>query len=79
MEKYIYTATQDIDVLLYIVDCNLYENEYVKKVKELAGLYGMSEEDMHDMLKKQNAENSIRQEIMTEKVITTLKEKNEIV
>ncbi len=38
MEKYIYTATQDIDVLLYIVDCNLYENEYESERKALAGL-----------------------------------------
>ena len=38
MEKYIYTATQDIDVLLYIVDCNLYENEYESESKALAGL-----------------------------------------
>ncbi len=38
MEKYIYTATQDIDVLLYIVDCNLYDNEYESERKALAGL-----------------------------------------
>lgn len=38
MEKYIYTATQDIDVLLYVVDCNLYENEYEKERLALAGL-----------------------------------------
>ena len=38
MEKYIYTATQDIDVLLYIVDCNLYENEYESERKALLGL-----------------------------------------
>ena len=33
MEKYIYTATKDIDALLYVVDCNIYENEF-KKEKE---------------------------------------------
>ncbi|MBO5955806.1 MAG: GTPase Era, partial [Clostridia bacterium] len=38
MEKYIYTATQDIDVLLYVVDCNLHENEYEKERKALQGL-----------------------------------------
>ncbi len=38
MEKYIYTATQDIDVLLYVVDCNLYENEYEKERIALEGL-----------------------------------------
>ncbi len=38
MEKYIYTATQDVDVLLYVVDCNLHENEYEKESKALAGL-----------------------------------------
>ncbi len=38
MEKYIYTATQDIDVLLYVVDCNLHENEYEKERKALEGL-----------------------------------------
>ncbi len=38
MEKYIYTATQDIDVLLYVVDCNLHENEYEKERIALEGL-----------------------------------------
>lgn len=38
MEKYIYTATQDIDVLLYIVDCNIYDNEYESEKKALEGL-----------------------------------------
>lgn len=38
MEKYIYTATQDIDVLLYVVDCNIHDNEYEKEKTALAGL-----------------------------------------
>lgn len=38
MEKYIYTATQDIDVLLYVVDCNLHANEYEKERDALKGL-----------------------------------------
>ncbi len=38
MEKYIYTATQDIDVLLYVVDCNIHENEYEKEKAALGGL-----------------------------------------
>ncbi len=38
MEKYIYTATQEVDVLLYVVDCNLHENEYEKERKALEGL-----------------------------------------
>ncbi len=38
MEKYIYTATRDIDVLLYVVDCNLHENEYEKERAALGGL-----------------------------------------
>ncbi len=38
MEKYIYTATQEIDVLLYVVDCNLHENEYAKEQAALEGL-----------------------------------------
>ena len=38
MEKYIYTATQEVDVLLYVVDCNLHENEYEKERLALAGL-----------------------------------------
>lgn len=38
MEKYIYTATQDIDVLLYVVDCNIHDNEYEKEKAALAGL-----------------------------------------
>ena len=55
------------------------EKEYNAKVKELAAMYGMKEAEMKDMLTKQNAEASIKQEILTEKVITMLKEKNEIV
>lgn len=54
------------------------DKDYKAKVKEIATMYGMSEADMLDMLTKQNAENSIKQEILTEKVITLLKEKNEI-
>ncbi len=38
MEKYIYNATQEIDVLLYVVDCNLHENEYAKEQAALEGL-----------------------------------------
>ncbi len=38
MEKYIYTAAKDIDVLLYVVDCNIYENEFIKEKEALAGL-----------------------------------------
>ncbi len=38
MEKYIYTATREIDVLLYVVDCNLHENEYEKERLALEGL-----------------------------------------
>ncbi len=38
MEKYIYTATQGIDVMLYIVDCNIYDNEYESEKKALEGL-----------------------------------------
>lgn len=38
MEKYIYTATQEVDVLLYVVDCNLHENEYEKERQALEGL-----------------------------------------
>lgn len=38
MEKYIYTAAKDIDVLLYVVDCNIYENEFEKEKEALSGL-----------------------------------------
>ena len=38
MEKYIYTATQGIDVLLYVVDVGLHENEYAKEQAALEGL-----------------------------------------
>ena len=38
MEKYIYTATKDIDVLLYVVDCNIHENEFEKEKEALKGL-----------------------------------------
>lgn len=38
MEKYIYTATRDIDVLIYVVDCGIHDNEYEKEKKALEGL-----------------------------------------
>ena len=38
MEKYIYTAAKDIDVLLYVVDCNIHENEFKKEKEALGGL-----------------------------------------
>ena len=38
MEKYIYTATQDIDALLYVVDCNIKDNELELEKEALAGL-----------------------------------------
>ena len=38
MEKYIYTATREVDVLVYVVDCNLHENEYEKERLALEGL-----------------------------------------
>lgn len=38
MEKYIYTATQDIDALIYVVDCNLRPEELSLEKEALAGL-----------------------------------------
>lgn len=38
MEKYIYTATQDIDVLIYVVDCNCKPEELALEKEALAGL-----------------------------------------
>ncbi len=38
MEKYIYTATQDIDVLIYVVDCNIKPQELELEKEALAGL-----------------------------------------
>ncbi len=38
MEKYIYTATQDIDALLYVVDCNIKDAELEAEREALAGL-----------------------------------------
>lgn len=38
MEKYIYTATQDIDALVYVVDCNLKDSELEAEKKALSGL-----------------------------------------
>lgn len=38
MEKYIYTATQDIDALLYVVDCNIKDDELELEKEALDGL-----------------------------------------
>lgn len=38
MEKYIYTATQDTDALLYVVDCNIKPDELELEREALAGL-----------------------------------------
>lgn len=38
MEKYIYTATQDIDVLIYVVDCNIKPQELELEKAALSGL-----------------------------------------
>lgn len=38
MEKYIYTATQDIDALIYVVDCNIKDNELELEREALRGL-----------------------------------------
>lgn len=38
MEKYIYTATQDIDALLYVVDCNIRDDELELERQSLEGL-----------------------------------------
>ncbi len=38
MEKYIYTATQDIDVLIYVVDCNIKPQELELEKAALTGL-----------------------------------------
>ena len=38
MEKYIYTATQDIDALVYVVDCNIKDSELEQEKAALTGL-----------------------------------------
>ena len=38
MEKYIYPATQDIDALLYVIDCNIKDDELELEAASLAGL-----------------------------------------
>lgn len=38
MEKYIYTATQDIDALLYVIDCNIKDSELELEKEALSGL-----------------------------------------
>lgn len=38
MEKYIYTATQDIDALLYVIDCNIKDAELEAEKEALEGL-----------------------------------------
>ncbi len=38
MEKYIYTATQDIDALVYVVDCNIKDSEIELEREALRGL-----------------------------------------
>ncbi len=37
MEKYIYSATQDIDVLVYVVDCNISDRNLSLKRSRLTG------------------------------------------
>lgn len=38
MERYIYTATEDIDALLYVVDCNIKDDEIEAEKEALSGL-----------------------------------------
>ncbi len=38
MAKYIYSATQDIDVLIYVIDCNISDRELELEKEALAGL-----------------------------------------
>ncbi|MBQ4145090.1 MAG: GTPase Era [Clostridia bacterium] len=38
MEKYIYTATQDIDALIYVVDCNIKDQDLALEKQALEGL-----------------------------------------
>lgn len=38
MEKYIYSATQDIDAMIYVVDCNIKADELVLEKESLKGL-----------------------------------------
>lgn len=38
MEKYIYSATEDIDVLIYVIDCNISDRELELEKQALAGL-----------------------------------------
>ncbi len=38
MEKYIYTATQDIDALIYVIDCNIKDSEIELEREALSGL-----------------------------------------
>lgn len=38
MEKYIYTATQDIDALVYVIDCNIKDAETELEKEALSGL-----------------------------------------
>ncbi len=38
MEQYIYTATQDIDALVYVVDCNIKDSEWEQEKAALTGL-----------------------------------------
>ena len=49
------------------------------KIEEIAAMYGQPAASIRDMLEKQNSMFSIRQEIMSEKVVKFLKEHNEIV
>lgn len=38
MEKYIYSATQDIDALIYVIDCNISDRDLDKEREALLGL-----------------------------------------
>lgn len=68
-----------LEEIVNIEKIKVTDKEYNAKLAEIAAMYGQKAEDFKAMVEKQGAEASIKQEILTEKVINLLKEKNEIV
>lgn len=72
-------ASLVLEEIVNIEKIKVTDAEYEAKLKEIAALYGQTVDQIKTVLAKQNGEVSVKQEILTGKVIALLKEKNEIV